>query len=321
MIVLAILILLLSIVALLMAKHATKQGAGLRLGGNIGLVVGIGMALWSCMLTVPPGQAAVATLFGSVRKATYDPGFHVVNPLFEFTFYDVKDQTHKETASVPSQDKLTTDFDISLQYKIRPDATPMILNEIGSFDDVKEKHIIPKFRSAIREQGKTVAKADEFFNEEVQVRLQESIKSDLIAYLDERGVEVRAVLIRDIRLPQVLVQAVQAKKQREVEVERQQAELERFRIEQQQKVEQAQAELDAAIKEAEKVRTLADATAYEIEKVNEAIAGQPAYIQLQALEALKAISADGNSKIYFLNGDSPQPLPLMNIGDPVTPKP
>jgi len=32
------------------------------------------------------------------------------------------------------------------------------------------------------------------------------------------------------------------------------------------------------------------------------------------LEALKAISKDPASKIYFMDGNSPSPLPLMNIG-------
>jgi hypothetical protein len=41
----------------------------------------------------------------------------------------------------------------------------------------------------------------------------------------------------------------------------------------------------------------------------------PAYIQLQAIEALKAISKDPASKLYFMNGDSRTPLPLMHMGD------
>ena len=60
---------------------------------------------------------------------------------------------------------------------------------------------------------------------------------------------------------------------------------------------------------------LADARAYEIRQLNEAIAENPAYLQLQAMEALKQISKDPSSKVYFINSDSPQPLPLMNIGD------
>ena len=62
-------------------------------------------------------------------------------------------------------------------------------------------------------------------------------------------------------------------------------------------------------------QTLADAQAYEITKINDAIARNPAYIQLQSLEALKAISKDPASKVFFIDGSSPTPLPLMHLGD------
>ena len=90
--------------------------------------------------------------------------------------------------------------------------------------------------------------------------------------------------------------------------------MERFATEQQQKVALAKAENEAATEQANKKRVLADAQAYEIEKINRAIGNNPNYVKLQALEALKAISNDPASKIYFMNGDSPSPLPLMNIG-------
>jgi hypothetical protein len=87
-----------------------------------------------------------------------------------------------------------------------------------------------------------------------------------------------------------------------------------FATEQQQKVALAKAENEAATEQANKKRVLADAQAYEIEKINKAIGSNPNYVKLMALEALKAISKDPASKIYFMNGDSPSPLPLMNIG-------
>jgi len=83
----------------------------------------------------------------------------------------------------------------------------------------------------------------------------------------------------------------------------------------QQQVARAAAGREAADQEAARKRVLADATAYEITKINDAIASNPAYIQLQSLEALKAISKDPASKIYFMDGSSPSPLPLMHIGD------
>jgi regulator of protease activity HflC (stomatin/prohibitin superfamily) len=39
--------------------------------------------------------------------------------------------------------------------------------------------------------------------------------------------------------------------------------------------------------------------------------------QLQSLEALKAISSDRASKVYFMDGSSPNPLPLLHMGDTV----
>ena len=80
-------------------------------------------------------------------------------------------------------------------------------------------------------------------------------------------------------------------------------------------VAEAEARRKAAEEEAHQRRTLADAQAYEIRKINEAVSSNPAYLQLQALDALKQMSKDPAAKIYFLDGDAPQPLPLMNIGD------
>ena len=69
-------------------------------------------------------------------------------------------------------------------------------------------------------------------------------------YLNDKGIAVSAVLIRDLRLPDVLMRAIEQKKEREQEVEKQKAELERFRTEQQQKVAAAQAERAAAEEQA-----------------------------------------------------------------------
>jgi regulator of protease activity HflC (stomatin/prohibitin superfamily) len=69
--------------------------------------------------------------------------------------------------------------------------------------------------------------------------------------------------------------------------------------------------------EAARKRILADAQACEITQINNAVARNPAYIQLQSLEALNAISKDPASNVYFLNSSSPSPLPLMHLGEGV----
>ncbi|MBT3716251.1 MAG: prohibitin family protein [Deltaproteobacteria bacterium] len=265
---------------------------------------------------VPAGYVAVATLFGEVQEDPYEEGLHIpVNPFFEWYFYDVRQKSHLEEANVPSQDQLQTKIQVSVQYRIEKNMAPKILKGTGNAKDVLRVHIVPKLRSLLREQGKAIIRAEDFFLEETQQNLQTSLLTGLEDYLIEKGVNVGAVLIRDISLPPFIIKAIESKKEREQEVEKQKAELERFATEQQQKVAQATAESEAANEQANKMRVLADAQAYEIEKINKAIGSNPNYVKLMALEALKAISKDPASKIYFMNGDSPSPLPLMNISD------
>ena len=264
---------------------------------------------------VPAGYVGVATLFGEVKKEPFEEGLHVpVNPFYEWYFYDVRQKSHLEEANVPSQDQLQTKIQVSVQFRLQGENAPKILQETGQAQDVLIVHIVPKLRSLMREQGKTIRRAEDFFLEETQQNMQTSLLEGLKDYLGSKGVSVEAVLIRDISLPPFIIKAIESKKEREQEVEKQKAELERFTTEQQQKVELAKAESEAAKEQALKKRLLADAQAYEIEKINSAIGDNPNYVKLQALEALKAISKDPASKIYFMDGNSPSPLPLMNIG-------
>ncbi|CAM2065052.1 Prohibitin family protein [Sulfidibacter corallicola] len=277
----------------------------------VGIVI---LAGFKCIKTIEAGHVGVVTLFGKVRDQPYEAGLHLVNPLYRWTIYDARKKTHMERAMVPSQDQLQTTVDVSIQYKLINTMAPKILEETGTADAAIQVHLVPKLRSVIREQGKSIPRAEDFFLEETQQRLQTSILTELVSYLQPKGIEVEAVLIRDITLPEFITRAIEAKKEREQAVERQKAELERFRTEQQQTIAEAEASRRAAEEQATQVRTLADARAYEIEKLNKAIGSNPLYLQLQAMEALKEMSKDPAAKIYFINGDSPNPLPLMHLG-------
>ncbi|MCB1214059.1 MAG: prohibitin family protein [Deltaproteobacteria bacterium] len=279
------------------------------------ILIVLGVVSTTLFERVPAGHVGVVTLFGKVQDKTYSEGLHFpVNPFYNWIKIDARQKTHYEKANVPSQDQMTTHVDVSIQYRLNGEMAAKMYRETGGPKEVIEVHLVPKLRSLMREQGKSVQRAEDFFLEGVQQKLQDSILAELAKYLAPKGIVVQAVLIRDIELPEFIVQAVKEKKKREQEAQKQKAELERFKTEQQQKVASAEAERRAAEEQAKKQKILADAKAYEIEKINDAIKNNPAYVQLQSLEALKAISNDSSSKVYFINGDSPQPLPLMNLG-------
>lgn len=283
------------------------------IGVGILLLVVVGMQF---VKTVPEGQVGVATLFGSVQPEGYSQGLHFpINPLYRWTIFDARQKTHLESANVPSQDQLQTRLDVSVQYRIDGSMAPDILEQTGDPASAVRVHLIPKLRSLLREQGKSVKRAEDLFIASTQEMLQTALTDGLRDYLAPYGIIVSAVLIRDITLPPFIVAAIEQKKEREQAVERERAELERVRTELQQEVARAKAGRDAAEEQAERIRILADATAYEITKINDAISDNPAYIQLQSLEALKAMSKDPATKLYFLDGSSPNPLPLLHMGD------
>lgn len=286
------------------------------------MIVGVVLMVLAAMFggfffqSVPVGHVSVATLFGKVQQGTYEEGLHFpVNPFLSFHQFDVRQKTHLETAGVPSRDQLTTKLDVSIQYRLVGSMAAQMLQNTGNAKDVVDVHMIPKLRSVLREQGKSIERAEDFFKQEVQAQLQNSLLASLKEFSVQKGIEVQAVLIRNVTLPPFIMKAIESKKEREQAAEKQKAELERFRTEQEQKVAEAVAKRQASEEEAKQIKLLADAKAYEIEKVNTAISNNPAYIQLQALKSLEAISKDPSSKLYFMNSDSPNPLPLMHMGE------
>jgi regulator of protease activity HflC (stomatin/prohibitin superfamily) len=266
---------------------------------------------------VPAGHVGVATFFGEVEDEAYPEGPHFpVNPLLSWYDMDVRQKSKDLKAiEVPTRDQLLTKVDLSIQYRLDATKAPLMYRETGDESQVVSVHLIPKVRSLLRELGTRIPRAEDFFLEETRELLAVQLQTILAQYVGPKGIIVDSVLVRSINLPTVLANAIEQKKEREQAVERQKAELERFRTEQQQQVAAAEASRAAAEEEAKRARILADAKAYEIEAINKAVARNPAYLQLQALEALKKMAEDPAAKLYFMDSNSPQPLPLMHMGE------
>jgi regulator of protease activity HflC (stomatin/prohibitin superfamily) len=266
---------------------------------------------------VPAGHVGVATFFGEVQDTAYPEGPHFpVNPLLNWIDLDVREKTNKlPGVDVPTRDQLLTKVDLSIQYRLDASLAPHMFRETGDEAMVVNVHMIPKVRSLVRELGTKIARAEDFFLEETRDLLASRLLEGLSEYVGPKGIIVDSVLVRGINLPPVLAKAIEQKKEREQAVERQKAELERYRTEQNQQVAAAEASRRAAEEEAKRQRILADAKAYEIEAINRAVASNPSYIQLQALEALKKMSEDPATKIYFMDSNSSQPLPLLHMGE------
>lgn len=271
--------------------------------------------------SVPAGHVGVAILFGEVQDEPYREGLNVVNPLLTWVDFDVRQDTLKiSQLQMPTRDQLLSTVDMSIQWRIDASVAPAIYRDTGNKERIVQVHLKPKVRSLIRALGTKIERAEDLFKDEVRDNLANALSDELSAYVGPKGIIIDEVLLRNINLPPVLAAAIGRKKEREQEVERQRAELERVKLEQEQEVALAEATRRAAEEQAKTIRILADAKAYEIAAINTAASGNPAYIQLQSLEALKKMAEDPAAKLYFMDSNSPQPIPLMNIGDPIAAK-
>lgn len=264
---------------------------------------------------VDKGTVKVGYRFGAYTE-TIKQGMHFpVDPRVSWHTVDVMQKTAKmEDVSLPSQDQLTSTVDVSIQYRAIATAGDIILSGTGDVESVCQVHMFPKAAELVRDAGRHVARAESLFLESTVNELSTKMTLKLREFMEPKGILVEAVLFRHIDLPPFIVTGIEQKKLREQKAQEQIAELARFETEQQQLISTATAEKAASILAAEQIRILADAKAYEIEKVNEAAAKSPMYLQLQAVKAFGKLGSDPSSKIIIMDGSSTKPFPFLNIG-------
>ncbi|WP_108652800.1 SPFH domain-containing protein [Dongshaea marina] len=280
----------------------------------VAVVVILGI-LMNCFTSVPAGHVRVATLFGKVQAKVYQNGFHFVNPFYNFTTFDVRNKTLLfSSVPVPTQDQLTSKIDVRIQYRLISSQAPKILENTGNAEQLVDVKLKSQVYSVLRDAAKTVPRAEDFFDSATQNRLQSQMLMILQDRLAQYGLDIQQVLLSNTQLPSYIVQAIKSKKVRQQQVQQEKAELQRVQIQSQQKVAQAEAEAAAASQKAKGIRILADAEAYKIKTIQKSIANSKGYIQLQALDTLAKMAKDPAAKLYFLNSDSPQPFPLLNLG-------
>jgi regulator of protease activity HflC (stomatin/prohibitin superfamily) len=302
-------------------------------------LIGVGVFLLLALLVlvksgttiVPPGHVGVGSFMGEVIDKPFVEGFHFKAPLTKITLFDARQKTLKESMQVPSRDQMLTGFEISIQYRLIKEKAPSMLKETGNPQEVVNVHMIPLMRSQLRELGKTVETAEQFYDSDTQRRLQLQLNEAMNA-LTSKGIQITQLLIRDITLPKIITDAVMRKKQAAQEAEKAKEELKKFIVDQERKQAQAEAEKIAAVIEANKrkevmlieanaklaasriqaesIWVLAEAEA-KAQKVQVDVVTLEGYIKLRAMEALKDFQ-NGNH-VIIMDPNATTPLPFLNL--------
>jgi len=250
------------------------------------LALALIIVFFNSITRVGTGHVGVLTLFGRVTGETLAEGMHVINPLKTNNELSIQTQSVKESASVPSSEGLMMSLDTSLIYHLNPDRAADVFQKTGS--DYEDKLVEPMLRAAIREATASHTANALYTGEREMVAKQ--ILDQLTTQLNQRGITVENVLLRDIQLPATLKASIEAKQQAE-----QEALAMNFRL--QKETQEAQRKRI----EAQGVRDFQQIVAQGI---------SPQLLQWKGIEATEILAKSANTKVVVI-GNSKNGLPLI----------
>ena len=167
-------------------------------------------------LTINPGEQGV--LFerfgGGLDKETiYNQGFHIIMPWNRMYIYDIRINEDFEEMEVLSKNGLNIKVELSFRYRPKRDSIGYLHDLVGP--DYLKRIIVPDIRSATREViGKYLP--EELYSSQREA-IQEEIFSRTRKAIEAKYIDLDAVLIREVSLPETLKQAIERKLKQEQE--------------------------------------------------------------------------------------------------------
>jgi regulator of protease activity HflC (stomatin/prohibitin superfamily) len=299
--------------ALAVQGMQTERGPVRGLGIGMVLVGLVAAGLSQAFVVVPAGNVGVVfNIFGGVQDDELGEGFHIVLPVLQqVTLYDVRQQEltlSQETGdqvTARSSEGLEINVDATILYQADRANAARLHQDIGpSYEAVRVR---PEVRSQIRDAIGQYAAADLIST--LRTELQLNVESSLRDALSQDNVVVLAVLLRDIRIPVSITNAIEEKQAAEQQVEVEENRRRQAEIAAQRRVIEAQGERDAAIARAE-----GEAEALRLR--GESIRANPEIIDLEVAQRLAP-----SIQTIMIPSDNNFLLDVRSLTQPRTPTP
>ena len=220
-------------------KSALKKGP-LRLAVIIGAMLVV-LLFFSPWVKVGAGERGVVLNFGAVQENVLGEGLHFRIPIMQqVVLMDVKVQKAVTDAASASSDLQDVTSSVALNYHIVPDRANVVYQTLGIH--FKDRIIDP----AIQEVMKAVSArytAEELITKRAAV--SEAMRENLAARLQDYNISVDAFSIVSFSFSQVFTEAIEAKQTAEQLALKSRRDLERIKIEAEQKITAARAEAES----------------------------------------------------------------------------
>ena len=257
------------------------------LGIIIGIII-IGIIIFfSSITTVPTGFVGIKTRFGQVQQEMIQEGFNFKTPFIEkIVKIDCRTQKFKVTTEASSKDlQKVSNIKIVVNYNVDKSKANSIYKEVGV--DYQTILIQPAILESIK-QGMSQYTAEELITKRSEVA--NIIMSLLKEKLEQKGVLITALNITDLSFSKEFDKAVEDKQIVEQETQKAQYELEKAKVENEKKIENAKADAEV------------------MKQQNKEITDE--YLKLKELEVQQKIIKKWDGKLPTTTTDS---IPFLNI--------
>jgi prohibitin 2 len=201
----------------------------------------IGLLVIPSIGAIPAGHRGVVVRLGAVTGRILNEGIYMVKPLIEnVKLMDVRVQAYSEDAASASKDLQEVRTKVTLNYFLLPHVVARIYQNLG--DDYQRRIINPAIQEAVK-ASTALYEAEKLIVERSNVR--DKIIENLKARLEIHGIMVEALSITDFSFSEEFTRAIEAKvtaSQLALKAER---DLERIKMEAEQKIATARAEAEA----------------------------------------------------------------------------
>ncbi|MBM3313825.1 prohibitin family protein [candidate division WOR-3 bacterium] len=297
---------LLVVVGLAIAYYVLRQtmsGQVIARRARTGAVIFVGLLLLvSFFRIVPPGYAGVPVLLGRVQRQM-SSGLNVVVPLVNVTLMDVRTNAYTmssvkdegqgrgdDAIDALASNGLTVALDVTVWYRLDVTQASWVFQNIGP--DYMDKIVRPSIRTALRDAASRFT-ASELYSASGRTHYTTVVDSLLdLAFLG-KGVIRERVLLRRVKLPELVMQAIEAK------------------LAEDQNAQKMEFTLIKEAREAERKRVEAQGIA----DANRVIAGSltGSYLSWYYIEMLKTVASTQNNTFVITPFDQ-KLVPMLNVG-------
>ncbi len=227
---------------------------------------------------------------GLDKEDLFLPGFHIIAPWNDFHIYDVREQKSEETMDVLDRNGLSINVDVSIRFNPLHD-------KIGDLHEIFGKNyaailVVPELRSSVRKvMGRFTA--EEIYSTR-RAEVEVSIEKETAEVLKRNFIEMKALLIRSINLPDEIRIAIESKLRTEQEALAYQFRLDRERS------------------EAERKKIAAEGEAVANLIINNSLTTN--LLRMRGIEATIELAKSPNSKVIVI-GSGADGMPIILGGN------